>query len=340
MLWRARFVLFSPYLPRRGVSVLISNYTGDTLKIELENLGGVVVRSFDLETGEIFEPAGVGLVGSAPLSTAQKSTRKPAKRKEPVTVPFVEWRRGASILKVSKAEPTEQHGGGKRGIVKGFSRGSRRRLMTRIAGVKRDAFLPCFVTLTYPNIFPEPKQSKKHLKAFIMRLKRAFPAAGIIWKLEPQQRGAPHYHLLVWGSTEKNLRAWVPEAWHEIAGGGDPLHLLWHEGKLGKGNRHCTQKVNSFKGVWAYASKYLGKTFEVAGWDSKAVGRFWAVVNPDNIPFGELQSEPITRAEAVQGIRYIKRVIHAKKRSYPSLSMFCDSKQWIEKVFKIEGDKK
>ena len=139
----------------------MNNYTGDTLKETLQLLGGVVIRSFDLETGEVFEPAGVGLVGSVPLSTAHKSTRKPAKRKEPVTVPFVEWRQGASILKVSKAEPTEQHGGGKRGIVKGFSRGSRSRLMKKIGGVKRDAFLPCFVTLTYPNIFPEPKQSKK-----------------------------------------------------------------------------------------------------------------------------------------------------------------------------------
>jgi hypothetical protein len=313
---------------------LFTNYTGDTLKNTLQLLGGVVVREIDLQTGEILEPAGVGLVGSVPLSTAHKRIKTPKQEPEPARVPFVEWRHGASILKVSKAEPAEQHGGGRRGVVKGFSRGSRRRLMSKIAGVQRDAVLPVFVTLTYPKSFPEPKQSKYHLKLFIQSMKRAFPEVGIIWKLEPQQRGAPHYHLLVWGSTEKNLRAWVPTAWFEIAGGGDNLHLLWHEGKLGKGNRHCTQKVNSFKGVWAYASKYLGKTFEVAGWDSKAVGRFWAVVNPANIPFGEPMKMDIARADAVQGIRYIKRVIHAKKRSYPSLSMFCDSQQWIDKVFK------
>ena len=207
--------------------------------------------------------------------------------------------------------------------------------MSRIASVKRKAKLPVFVTLTYPKSFPEPKQSKKHLKEFIRRIKRTFPMAGIIWKLEPQKRGAPHYHLLVWGSSEKNLRAWVPTAWHDIAGGGDPLHLLWHEGKLK--NKHCVNAVYSFKGVWAYASKYLGKTFEVAGWDSKAVGRFWAVVKPDNIPFGEPMKKDISRAEAVQGIRCIKRVIHAKKRSYPSLSMFCDSQQWIDRVFGGDG---
>ena len=47
--------------------------------------------------------------------------------------------------------------------------------------------------------------------------------------------------------------------------------------------------MNSFKGVWFYASKYLGKTFEVAGWNSKWTGRYWAVAAPENIPFGELR---------------------------------------------------
>lgn len=317
------------------------------LKQTLENLGGVVIRSIDLGTGEItFDKThsnkenGAGLVGSVPLSTAHKRTRKTENKSQVVRVPFVEWRQGASILKVSKAEPTKQTGGGLRGVVKGFSRGSRRRLMSRIASVRRKAKLPVFVTLTYPKSFPEPKQSKKHLKEFIRRMKKAFPMAGIIWKLEPQKRGAPHYHLLVWGSSEKNLRAWVPTSWFEIAGGGDNLHLLWHEGKLK--NKHCVNAVYSFKGVWAYASKYLGKTFEVAGWDSKAVGRFWAVVNPDNIPFGEVQTLELSRGEAVQVMRYQKRFAKLKSRSYPSITIFCDSEQWVEKVIKkseVQNDK-
>lgn len=310
------------------------------LKQTLENLGGIVIRSVDLQTGEVLEPARAVLVGSVPLSTAHKRTRKTENKSQVVRVPFVEWRQGASILKVSKAEPTEQHGGGLRGVVKGFSRGSKRRLMSIIASVKRKAKLPVFVTLTYPKSFPEPKQSKKHLKEFIRRILRTFPMAGIIWKLEPQKRGAPHYHLLVWGSSEKNLRAWVPTAWHDIAGGGDPLHLLWHEGKLK--NKHCVNAVYSFKGVWAYASKYLGKTFEVAGWDSKAVGRFWAVVNPDNIPFGEVVTLELSRGEAVGIMRYQKRFAKLKSRSYPSITIFCDSEQWVDKLIKksqVQNDK-
>ena len=125
---------------------------------------------------------------------------------------------------------------------------------------------------------------QKHLENFAKRLKREFSDIGFIWKLEPQERGAPHYHLLVWGVQEADLFYFVPSAWYEIAGDGDHNHLLFHMGCLR--NQHCVSEVRSWRGVWSYASKYLGKTFEVAGWDCIYPGRFWAVVNRENIPFG------------------------------------------------------
>lgn len=303
---------------------MLTHYKGDAEIFTLQKAGEEPLQvKFTCESG-----------GVAHLSTAHKCTQRGGagepREVPPAPAPFVEWRENASVLKVSKAEPQTRKGGGVRGVVKGFSRGSRKRLMQCIASVRRDASLPVFITLTYPNLFPQPKQSKTHLKAFLMRVRRAYPEAGIIWKLEPQRRGAPHFHLLVWGVGVKELRGFVPTAWFEIAGGGDELHLLWHEGKLK--NRHCTQKVNSFNGVWAYASKYLGKTFEVAGWDSKAVGRFWAVVARENIPFGEYRQSNITRGKAVQVMRYQRRYAKLKGRNYPSLTTFCNAKQWVEKL--------
>jgi len=360
---------------------LSTNYKGDTLKIALENLGGVLVRSVDLATGEIIEPLPVvqfaqfdagravnftaGERGGVGTETADNLQNKPVNftagerggvgvipncygfplsistyqhaeksKAEPACVPFVKWRQGASYLKVSKAEPSRRMGGGFRGVVKGFSVGSRARMMNWLAGIKLTATLPVFVTLTYPDTFPEPKESKKHLKRFIQRLKRALPNAGGVWKLEPQERGAPHYHLLIWGSSQKELRGFVPFAWNEIAGGGDEKHLLFHKGKFKK-SKHCVEQVRCAGGMKAYASKYLGKTFEVAGWDSKEVGKFWGIFNPDNIPMGEWKSKPLTRKQAVEGIRYIKRAIHAKARAFPSLSIRAKygNQQWIDKIF-------
>ena len=284
----------------------------------------------DLITGEIIstreaggslEGVPVTLVDDLALSTAHIS-------------PFIEWRSGASLLKVSKAEPSKQMGGGRRGVVVAFSLASRLRLMRLMACVRRDASLPVFVTLTYPNKFPSPKQSKLHLDTFLKRLKRAIPQAGLIWKLEPQQRGAPHYHMIVWGCDTKSLKDFVPGAWFDIAGGGDQNHLLFHQGKLK--NKHCVSQVRSYKGVMSYASKYLGKTFEVAGWNSLEVGRFWGVFMNGNIPFGEMQTLELTRSQAVHLMRYLKRYAKLKKRSYPSLTVFCDAEQWITKVVSVE----
>ena len=38
------------------------------------------------------------------------------------------------------------------------------------------------------------------------------------WKLEPQERGAPHYHCLIWGVDEGELLDFVAYTWYEIAG--------------------------------------------------------------------------------------------------------------------------
>lgn len=286
-------------------------------------------------------PSGVHRVSTVvPLSTAHKSPFEADSGdlqtfSPDLGVPFVQWSAGASLLKVSKNESQVQNGGGRRGVIKGFSRGSRRRLMQKIARVKRDAELPCFMTLTYPFVFPSPSDSKRHLDIFIKRLLRSFPQIGFIWKLEPQERGAPHYHFLVWGVDVLELFDFVVPAWFDIAGGGDENHFKFHYGLL-HDSKPCVERVRSFRGVWSYASKYLGKTFDVAEWGEKWTGRFWAVVNPQNIPFGEDCIFPLSRFQSVHFMRYQKRFSKAKKRNYPSLTTFCDADQWIKNLMRDE----
>jgi hypothetical protein len=203
--------------------------------------------------------------------------------------------------------------------------------LTTIGKVRRDAELPLFVVLTYPNEFPTARESKKHMKALWLRLDRAFPGHGSIWKLEPQERGAPHYHILNWRCDLKAMQAWIPRAWFEIAGGGDLRHLAWHKGLCGNGNKHCVQQVRSWRGVWAYAAKYLGKTFKVEKWES--AGRYWGVINPGNIPFGEIRIQKMTRREAVQVQRYQRRFTRLRTRgTNRSMTTFCDADQWVKKL--------
>jgi hypothetical protein len=187
------------------------------------------------------------------------------------------------------------------------------------------------VTLTYPSVFPSVDRAKRDLKVYLQRLGREFPEAGWIWKLEPQERGAPHYHLLVWGVPVIRLLKWTVDAWFSIAGNGDVYHKLFHLGVL-KDSKPCVQQVRSFRGVWSYASKYLGKTFDVAEWGKQWTGRFWGVGKRENVPFGHEMERETTWPTVVRIMRYQRRFSHLRRGSGNSLTILCDADQWVEKL--------
>lgn len=165
-------------------------------------------------------------------------------------------------------------GGGQRGMVSGFSRQSRSRLMQRVAMLSRNR-MPLFVTLTYPADFPTVERAKANFQAFDHRLKYHYPESGLLWKLEFQRRGAPHFHFFLWGLTLEQAREFVPLAWAEVVGSSDfELHYRWHAGELQ--NEHCVQLVRSWRGVASYAGKYLGKLPEPQEATGEVLtGRIW-----------------------------------------------------------------
>ena len=100
----------------------------------------------------------------------------------------------------------------KRGVIQGFSRAARRRMMHFLAKVRLNDLLPLFGTTTYPDIFPEEAaEFKRDLQTLIERLKRRFPPVGLIWRLEFKVRKsgvnvgkiAPHFHWLLWNVPRK-----------------------------------------------------------------------------------------------------------------------------------------
>jgi len=171
-------------------------------------------------------------------------------------------------------EPYERERESKRGLIGGFSIKARGRLMNLCARIRRDA-PALFVTLTYPHTWPaDPKVWKRDLDAFGKWLRRQFPGCSAIWKLEPQQRGAPHYHLLVWGIPYLH-HTLLARRWFEIVGSDDTAHQA-------AGTR--VEAVRSRNGVMRYASKlYMGKDFAMPpGWEK--VGRFWGAIGRADLP--------------------------------------------------------
>ncbi len=163
---------------------------------------------------------------------------------------------GASLLRLRhlgrfrfkplKDEEKKKEPFGLRKKITEFSKPSRRRLRLKMAILRR-ACLPWMVTLTYPREWDQDdRQWKRDLDVFLKRLKRQFPTVALIWKLEFQERGAPHFHLFLWGlpldqlwserirNNPANLhnprffdsfRAWLSCTWFEVVGSGDEKHF-------------------------------------------------------------------------------------------------------------------
>jgi hypothetical protein len=169
-------------------------------------------------------------------------------------------------------------GGGPRGLAT-FSPASRKRLLQLVASLDRDTRPPLFLTLTYPSEWPGvPATWKLDLEAFYKRVCRKYPMCNVavLWRLEPQKRGAPHFHLLVFGVPYISYK-WVGQVWAEITSGNAAT---------------CSrvERVRSWKGAMAYASKYLGKNLEGGEFATSegevidSVGRHWGVMGKKHLP--------------------------------------------------------
>lgn len=183
---------------------------------------------------------------------------------------------GGSLLKLQFAKiPTGPRRAARRGPITAFTAGSRGRLFELLGSINQAASprLPLFITLTYPKIFPTDRATiKGHLDTWLKRLRRAHPTCAVIWKLEYQRRGAPHFHILLFNVVWLD-RHWLARAWFQVVDSGDPLHLK-------AGTR--VEFIRSWKGVMHYASKYVAKVVGLP--DGCDPGRFWGVAGRGFLP--------------------------------------------------------
>jgi hypothetical protein len=182
----------------------------------------------------------------------------------------------------------------KRGKIQGFTAKSRKRMMIMMSKTDQNK-LPIFVTLTYPAIFPQAKETKGHLGAFIKRLKRKYGNnIGYVWKLEKQKRGAPHYHLFIWGIKERSIISFITDSWYEIVKSGDPKHAL-------AGTQ--VQQMLYKHGLMKYCSKYLAKIDKQ--FDTEEMGRIWG--KGGNIPMSKICKHTLTRGQAIKLLRNLRK---------------------------------
>lgn len=107
--------------------------------------------------------------------------------------------------------------GGVRGVCKGFTFGSRRRMLDRLNQVSTAADLPDFITCTLPDdcfqdsVSEFAKTAKLHLQTLLKRVVRVVPTACGFWRIEWKARKSglhtgklfPHFHLMMWGLPQR-----------------------------------------------------------------------------------------------------------------------------------------
>lgn len=178
----------------------------------------------------------------------------------------------------------------KRDVISGFSNHSRVRLIREVCSYGK--LVPLFVTLTYGEDYPTPMRSKEHLKLWWRKICRKYSDLWAVWKLEFQERGAPHLHLLIYtsGKMPKIPVSFLNEAWVKTC-----------KGFSTSSNSVDLQVLKTHRGGVYYATKYLCKedvyqppeeTGEGIAEGSEAKptdsatrpGRFWGILSKSNRP--------------------------------------------------------
>lgn len=253
----------------------------------------------------------------------------------------------------------------RRGCVKGFSGGSRRRMLRLVNSLRLDV-LPWFITLTLPDVCDLTSMSLVW-KRFCMRFKREFPGGSFVWRREWAIRrsglGAGslmcHWHLLVFGVPCR----WLPRnrrgKWVSVSAGRvvvrssvgvesddvgiedrfrEWLSRMWYDA-VGSGNRaHFLAGTNcvalqKLGGVKYYVAKYAAKCGDSAG------GRCWGVHNRCCLPWADCRVFYLNELGMVALLRWVRHYLVSqsafvrRRWNWRSASVFVNnSDDWLRAV--------
>jgi hypothetical protein len=176
------------------------------------------------------------------------------------------------MMSISGLGEVEHLGGGKRGDIQVFSAGSRYRLFRLLHQLTFDKVT--FMTLTYPNEFPtDARVYKANLKEFHRKFEIEYPGVQGVWRLEFQERGAPHFHImwLDWQPKDDGEAQWI---WKSTCHTWDMAHEL-----LGVDIRVVTDNTQQAL-IAFYMAKYIAKIDErKIKDDERKCGRWWGKWN-------------------------------------------------------------
>jgi hypothetical protein len=186
----------------------------------------------------------------------------------------------------------------KRGTISGISSKSRYRLIKILAKVSRpDSCL--FITLTYRNFTDEFTTWKSHLNRFGVSLNYHFPDHSAVWRMEFQDRGAPHFHILLWPARDTNvvsLRDELAKRWCKIIGQETSANLEYGV---------TVGEVTDFRASAFYLSVYQAK--DAQDRDDIATGREWGLWHRERLGLEPIKETAISDRQFLLFRRVLRR---------------------------------
>jgi len=284
-----------------------------------------------------------------------KPVRERHTQRERATLQTVHMEFQGEVFKVKCHQLLDrpQLGSGRKAI-QTFTPKARKNMLETVSRINWTGKTAQFITLTYHSNMRDAQTAKKHLRAFLKRLYRRWGNVPALWKLEPQRRGAWHFHLLIWDlpyiSTETIL-----EHWREVTGEDTITQVK-------------IEPIQHAKKARGYVSKYIGKiiteqflrtvVLHALGCPSWVIffavldcvpnqatsvfpGRFWGIENRFNMQWATLTYVSINLGKAFWDIkraaRHHWRGINTNQ--YQGFTLFVRNPgKWFDYLFYLMGE--
>lgn len=204
-----------------------------------------------------------------------------------------------------------------------------------MARLKTRKIRATFLTLTFTGIQTN-EYAKKVFKRFVMRVRRKYRNVSAVWRMELQERGAIHFHVLAF-----NLPFWKQAE----------LQRTW---ELCTGETRSIadiRLVHGARSVMAYISKYIAKadntslddvSYQHANQDTgeiESFGRCWGWINKDALPLGQKLEGILTDSGTIKSISKWAWKLTGVENTYQNLSfhLFADNCEWFWNMFIERG---
>lgn len=227
----------------------------------------------------------------------------------------------------------------KRGKVTRFTNASRRRMIDLAARLDVRGTNAKFLTLTFSG-YPTPAQAKIVFTKFLKRLHRRHSHASALWRAEMQQRGSPHFHLIVFHMPYVR-QAILQKMWEGCTGETTPAKYYRRITVLGskqhilrgrvrrwvKCSRLDIRKLGNHRAVMSYVSKYCAKRplldngSYLTDFEMEWTGRHWGVFNRACFPLAPREVAIVRGDEIPQWFRKLVYAASDGKYGYSPLGV-------------------